>query len=149
MGLETGREDDHVHGILETTLGLYAAPGHHGDRVGEELDVGPGQRRVPGVGRHYALTAHLIHGGHLAAQLGVLDRLGDLVAREPPEGRPKPGLARQGQRAEFVEAERGGPVEPLQRRDTGKHALGERRSEVKPRNRQAGSVVALNRSTIG
>jgi hypothetical protein len=60
----------------------------------------------------------------------VLDRLGDLVTCEPPEDPPEPGLARQGQRAELVEAERCDPVETLQRRDAGKRALGERRVEV-------------------
>ena len=90
---------------------------HRLDPLGDQLDVGLGQGRVPLVGEHDPLAADLVGRRHLAAQLGVLDRRVDLAAADGPERRQQPALAGQGRGAELLEGEDRGAVEALQRRE--------------------------------
>ena len=87
------------------------------------LDVGLRQGRIPVVGEHQALAAHLVGGGDLAAQLGIGDRLVDLPPTDRAERREQPAPAGHRHRAELHEAEHRGPVEPLKQRVALEQAL--------------------------
>jgi len=96
MGLEAGREDDHVSRAFVAVLGPDAVTGHLSDPIGDELDIGPGQCGIPSVGGHHTFAADRVYRGHLATKIGVADGLGDLVPGNGTEGGPEPGLVRQG-----------------------------------------------------
>ena len=89
-------------------------PGHLSDRIGDELDIGPGEGGIPSVGGHHTLAANRVWRGQLATKIGIADGLGDLTAGDNTEGGPEPGLARLGQGAELAEkAESGAAVKAL------------------------------------
>ena len=72
--LEPGAVDDHVRRAAGA-VGRDHTTGHDAlDRVGDELNVRPGQRRVPVVREQHPLAAHHVVGDALAPQLRVGDR---------------------------------------------------------------------------
>jgi hypothetical protein len=77
---EAGAEDDRVDLPLDTGHVDHRPCAHLGDALGDELDVGLGDRRVPAAGRQHALAADLVLGRHALAQ----DWIGDLARHVPP-----------------------------------------------------------------
>jgi hypothetical protein len=113
-----------------------------GDPVGHKLDVRLRQRRIPIVGEHQALAAHLVGGRHLASQLGVVDRLVDLPLGHGAERLEQPAPPRHRLGAELHEPEHRCPVDPLQDGVALEQAHGPLRVlEVHLRERPAGRAL--------
>lgn len=72
-GGEAGAEDDGVNRAFLAILGDDAVGADFLDAVGDDVDVGLGQRRVVVVGDQHALAAHGVVGRDLGAQHRVLD----------------------------------------------------------------------------
>ncbi len=88
------------------------------------------------VGEHDPLAAHLVARRHLAPQLGVVDRRGDLPARHGAEGPAQPALARQRGGGHLHEGEDDGAIDALQDGEAREQPLHARRvGEVHLRDR--------------
>ena len=110
MALEAGGQHEHVGRALDAVLGADAGRRDLGDPVDHQVDVGLRQRRIPVVGEHDPLAADLVARRHLAPQLGVVDRRGDLAARDGAEGPAQPALARQCGGGQLHEGEDDGAI---------------------------------------
>ena len=75
---ETGAEDDCVNLALFTVHGADAATADFLDAIGDQVDVGLGQRREVIVGDQHALATHQVIRGDLGAQHRVLDLFVDV-----------------------------------------------------------------------
>jgi hypothetical protein len=136
MGLEAGGEDEDVRLALRAVGGADPVRRDLRDPVVDQRDVRLGQRRIPVVGEHEPLAADLVARRDLAAQLGVVDRLGDLARADRAERAHQPAMARHRRRAELHEREDRPAVEALEGGEARKQPLGARRvGEVALRDR--------------
>ena len=77
--VEAGAEDDRVDLALGAVGADDGVAAHLGEALGEQLDVGLGDRRVEVVGDQGALAAERVVGRELAAQLRIRDLAGDVA----------------------------------------------------------------------
>src|SRR4051794_3957363 len=116
VALEASGEHEHVGRALNAVLGSDAARRDLGDPVGDEVDVGLGERGIPVVGEHQALAADLVGGRDLAPELRVLDRLRDLAAGKRSERCEQPAAVRHRHGTELFGGEDDCAVDALPQR---------------------------------
>src|SRR5690606_27585203 len=119
--VEAGAEDDGVDFAFFAVLGDDRVLGDLGYAVGDQLHVGPVERRVVVAGEQDPLAADRVVGRDGFAQLRVLDDFAD-VALGQPFGQPRGAPLEDEQVAQFEQPAHGVAGEPLHRQDAADQA---------------------------